>query len=163
MGGQRTGHQCMRSPCFEPWQSQPQPLSREEQEAMLCRCCGAAFLISSASAAPCECAGSISEAVPRRPPLSALLEGERRSVRAPGWLAEKSPPQKCSRADTWGCPRTWQGGREGRLTSVNCTGIKKQRPCASWLGGSEVQREKDDFVWWVCHLAGRGWLVIAAF
>lgn len=33
-------------------------------------------------------------------------------------------------------------GREGRLKSIICEGIKKQRLCASWTGGSEVQQQK---------------------
>lgn len=77
--------------------------------------------------------------------------------------AENSPPQKYYRADTWGSSYAWQGGREGRLKSIICTGIKKQRVCASWLGGSKVQQGKHDFVWWVCHVSGRDWLIITAF
>ena len=103
---------------------------------------------------------------PLRPPLSASLEGERKFVREPGLLALRGAGLRTASLGnttepTRGAPPTL--GRDGRLKSMICTGIKKQRLCASWLGGSEVQQGKHDFVQWACLLSSRDWLVISAF
>lgn len=82
-----------------------------------------------------------------RPPLSAAPEGERKFVRAPGLLAPAGAGMRTEILGnpiglTRGAPPTL--GREGKLKSIICPGIRKQSLCASWLGGSEVQQGKHD-------------------
>lgn len=80
-----------------------------------------------------------------RPPLSAAPEGERKFIRAPGLLA---PRGAGTRTEILGNPiRLTRGapptlGKEGKLKSIICPGIRKQHLCASWLGGSKGQQGK---------------------
>lgn len=79
------------------------------------------------------------------PPLSAAPEGERKFIRAPGLLSPRGAGMRTGILGnpvglTRGVPPTL--GREGKLQSMICPGIRKQHLWANWLGDSEVQQGK---------------------